>query len=222
MVMPDPGQGKAKGLQVSEVSFLAAHHPGPPSQTTQACSAQGHSSVTTPRVAPAPAPWGKALLERDSAVPSMAASFSAQGFPHAYACCPPCTTSPADQPFPTHLLVHPGHLMAGGKVARGPQKGSEGERPRQGGEMHSLPLVFWCSPFTDGETEAQRNSGPGPRSCSKSKGKPGLLLAESVSRVEKGWPDSPARGRKVSFCDHPGFPAVFFTENRAPPLSFPR
>ncbi|XP_033613209.1 polycomb protein sop-2-like [Fukomys damarensis] len=34
--------------------------------------APGHSTVTTPRVAPAPAPWGKAPLKYDSAVPSMA------------------------------------------------------------------------------------------------------------------------------------------------------
>lgn len=184
MVMPDPGQGKAKGLRGSEVSFLAARRPGPPSQTTQSFSAQGHSSVTTPRVAPAPAPWGKAPLEHDSAVPSMAASFSAQGFPHAHAHCPPRLPSQVTSLLQTHLRVHPGHPKAGEKGARAPHKGSEDKGLPLGGEARFSLLAFQRSPFTDGETEAHRNSESGPRSGSKSKEKSGRLQAENVSKWE--------------------------------------
>lgn len=94
------GRPGSRGAQHLRVESLAPQHPGPPSQTTQACSAQSHSSVTTPRVAPAPAPWGKAPLEHDSAVPSMAASLSAQGFSHTHAYCPLRPSFLGDQPSP--------------------------------------------------------------------------------------------------------------------------
>lgn len=98
MLTPDQGQKEAEGLSVAQVGSLA--QPRTPAQTTQACSAQGHSLVTTPRVAPAPAPWGKAPLEHDSAVPSMAAPFSAQGFSHAHTHWLPSASFPRDQSSP--------------------------------------------------------------------------------------------------------------------------
>lgn len=56
-------------------------------------------------------------------------------------------------------------------------KGSDGNRLDREGAHTSPQLLSQCSPFTDGETEAQRDSESGPRSCSRSKEQPGLILA---------------------------------------------
>lgn len=48
-------------------------------------------------------------------------------------------------------------------------KGSDGNRLDREGAHTSPQLLSQCSPFTDGETEAQRDSESGPRSCSRSK-----------------------------------------------------
>lgn len=158
-----PSQGRPRHLRRR---FLAPCHRHPKSRTTQPCSAQALSSVTTPRVAPAPAPGGKAPLECDSVLPSMAAS-SAQGFSHTHARCPALTSRPGDRAWrpghpQTHLCVYVGHLQAGGKVARVPQKGSASRGP--GTETRGakfFPPSFGDSPFTDAKTEARCRAGSG-------------------------------------------------------------
>lgn len=62
-------------------------------------------------------------------------------------------------------------------MARVPLKGSDSNRLDREGAHASPQLLSQCSPFTDGETEAQRDSEPGPRSRSRSKEQPGLILA---------------------------------------------
>lgn len=211
--MPDPGQGKAKGLRGSEVSFLAAHHPGPPSQTTQACSAQGHSSVTTPRVAPAPAPWGKAPLEHDSAVPSMAASFSAQGFPHAHAHCPPCTSFPGDQPSPDTPPCPP-------RTPEGRRKG--GQSVPQGichrkGKCASLRLL---SDAPHLQMEKLRPAGI----QSQAQGQAVNLRKSQDCSWQKVYPNGkglasqPSEGRERCFLKnpHPRVPGGFFHRKQTP------
>lgn len=83
--------------------------------------------------------------------------------------------------------------MASGKVSTVPPKGSEGEHLNREGVHTSPQSLSQCSPFTDGETEAQRDSGPGSGSRSNPKEMPRLILAQSASKVGK---DQTERDRK--------------------------
>lgn len=67
--------------------------------------------------------------------------------------------------------------MAGWKVARVTPKRSDGERLEREGAHTSPQFLSQCSPYTDGETEAQRDSERGPKLRNRSKEKPGLILA---------------------------------------------